>query len=408
MPVYEYRGINQKGKIVEGIVDADGPDSARLKLKTSGIYITDYLRLEEPKVSRKSDRFFDWLTTRERVPLKSISLMTYNLRALLQSGLSLTDALNVLIEQEGNHRLKKVLTYVKERVTEGESLSDALSEQGESFSPLYINVIKVGEETGTLEQALSQLSSHLDMQERIRGKVIQASAYPLLVALLGFLIVIFLLASVVPKVVSVFSETQVVLPLPTRILVALSSFMSRWWLLFAIIVAISIVLLQRFFGTERGRVFKESLIRKLPVLGRLYDLIINYRFSKMMETLLGSGVPLSTALDICARSIHHHETEEKLREANDEVREGGSLVDVFKDKGLFHGFVQMIGVGERSGRLEESFAMISRVYERSIETMTESLLALIEPVLIIIMGAVVGFIVISILLPVFEMSQIVG
>ncbi len=407
MPVYGYRGINSKGKAVEGVIDAASAESARLKLKGSGIFITDKLRPEKVKEPSEKWHFLDSIF-REKVSVKVLSLLTYNLKTLLEAGLPLFEALDALARQESNRTLQSALTYIKEEVSQGSSLSDSLKKYPDIFPSLYINVVGVGEETGTLDDALTQLSEYLDMEDRIRSKVIQASAYPMLMAAIGFFIILYLMSSVVPKVISVFNDTQAALPLPTRILVTISGFMGKYWFFLVAAVFIAVVSLGRYLKTERGRLLKESVISKIPLVGRLSRLFVDYRISKTMETLLRSAVPLSKALEICSNSIHSARVKTLLKEANGEVIQGVSLSEAFNSRGLLHGFLQMITVGERSGRLDEAFLRVSRVYERSIETVTESLLSLLEPVLIVVMGLVVGFIVLSILLPIFEMSQLAG
>ncbi|MFQ5901412.1 MAG: type II secretion system F family protein [Thermodesulfobacteriota bacterium] len=405
MPIYEYKGVDIKGKAVQGVISADDPQSAHVRLKSEGVYITEPLSLEEEKVASK--RWWD-IPLYTRPGLKDLYLMTYQLKTLLGAGLPILEALEVLVVQEENHYMKKTLARVKDRVAEGSSLAQAMGESPEVFDDFYTKIIATGEASGSLEDVLEQLFSHLERQEKIKSRIVQASAYPILMTVIGSVILFFLMTSIVPRVLEVFQDTKTALPLPTRILIGISNLFANWWFLILLLLAGVIYSLKRFLKTERGRGLWENTLIKIPVLGKLSINIILYRFSKTMETLLRSGLTVVQALNITKKVVHHVKMEAVLKDAEDAVSEGRSLADALKRDGIFPvGVTHMIGVGERSGEMDEAFFKVSEVYDRSIETSLGGLLSLIEPILIVVMGGVVGFIVLSILLPIFEMSQMI-
>ncbi len=406
MPIYGYTGVDSKGKVIEGAIGAEDPNNARLKLKASGLFITSPLRKEEEKEKTPSIKWWE-KGFHKRPPLKTISLMTYQLKVLLVAGLPLPEALDSLITQEENYILKEAITHVKDTISQGSSLADALRKHPDVFNAFYINIIATGEASGNMEEVLEQLSAHLERQEKLRSKVTQALAYPIMMTVIGVGILFFLMTSIVPKVLVVFEDIHASLPLPTKILVWSSSFLASWWHLIFFALLGFVYSIKRFLKSETGRSFWEKFIIKVPLVGRLSLNLVLHRFTKTMGTLLKSGLSLLQALEISKETVHHKEMEASLIKAEEGITSGRPLSDIFKENNFFPpGIAQMVAVGEKTGDLDKAFFMVSEVYEKSIETALGSLLTLIEPALIVIMGGIVGFIVLSILLPIFEMSQI--
>ncbi|MEW6409949.1 MAG: type II secretion system F family protein [Nitrospirota bacterium] len=404
MPLYEYEGVNPQGEKVTGFIDAESINKARAILKQSGIFITRAL-------SEGKERHI-W----RKPSLKSISSATFQLKTLLSAGMTVIDAMNALVEQEGNRYLKRVLADVRDMVVEGKSLSSAMACYPMVFNDLYINMVAAGEASGNLESALEGLCTHMDRQEKISLKVKSALAYPLLMTVVSGFILFYLLSSVVPKVVSVFSETEKVLPLPTAILIFLSGVLSKYWYLFLGAIAGIGYVANRSLKSERGRRLKEWILDRIPYTGNMVNLLLIFRTAKAMEMLLSAGVSLLHALGVVKKITGHKGFEGILQRAIDGVKEGKSLADSLsagvrmsslKSQIFSAGIIGMIKTGERSGEIEMVFRKIADNSERELEMGLEGLLSIIEPVLILIMGVIVGFIVLSILLPIFEMSTII-
>lgn len=402
MPLYKYTGLNPAGKTVVGVIDADDQTSARLFLKEKDVFLTEPL-VESHKEQKSISGRMRW---ESRPGLKELSAFTYQLKTLLVSGLPMVEALSVLVNEEKNSRLKAVLASVRDSVKEGKTVADALSEHQEIFNDLYINMVAAGDAGGMLEEALGHLSVHLERQEKVSARVRAAMTYPLFMALIGIIILSFLLTSVVPKVVTVFQDVGKALPIPTIILIGISGFLSSYWPVILVILAGAIYAVNRYSKTSKGKAAIERFFDGLPYIGGTLHSMYMARFGRTMEALLKGGVPLSKALDITGKAAGHSEMEKALAAAETAILEGKGLNQSLRGSGLFpESVLSLITVGETGGNLEEVFARIGDAKEKELDSRLDTLLTLLEPMMILVMGAIVGFIVLAILLPIFEMSQ---
>lgn len=403
MPLYEYSGLSSSGKTVSGVIDADDPVKARSSLKEGDIHLTEPLR-----ESRKGQAsIINRLRRSSRPGIKELSSFTYQLKTLLSAGLPMVEALTVLVNEEKNSRLKTILADVRDRVKEGEGIASALSKYTEAFNDLYVNMVAAGDASGMMEEALGNLSEHLERQEKISTRVKAAMTYPAFMALIGFLILSYLLTSVVPKVVTVFQDVGKVLPLPTIILITVSDFLSGYWPFLLTIIVIASYLGYRSAKGIKGRKTIERFLDMLPYLNVTLHSMYLARFGRTMEALLKGGVPLSRALSITSKAAGHIGMERVLSSAEKAVIEGRSLTSTLRGSPLFpESVVSLITVGEAGGDLEDIFARIGEAKEKELDSRLDTLLTLLEPMMILLMGLIVGFIVLAILLPIFEMSQV--
>jgi general secretion pathway protein F len=341
-----------------------------------------------------------------RVKVEDLANATRQLATLLSSGLPLMDALNVLVEQEQSQALKQSLAAVRDSVREGASFTDALKTNTKVFSQLYGNMIAAGEASGTLEITLAQLANFLEDQARFRGKLAAALAYPVLMTIIGVGVLFFLFSFVLPRVVGMFEDMRQQLPFMTiALLWVVRIVSSAWW---AILIAIggAVYYLRQYFATAEGRARLDAWILRLPVFGSLVRMIAVSRFTRTLGTLLQSGVPALTALDIVKSVVGNTVIADAINKARENVREGESIADPLRRSGLFPPVViQMVAVGEKSGELEKMLLKISDSFDRTVETRITALMSLLEPVIILVMGLVVGFIVIAIMLPILQMSS---
>lgn len=403
MAVYEYTAVNARGKQVKGTQEADSPRALRDALKAKGIFLTEAI---ESKDKEKSSRDIQ-LPWANRVSPQDVALTTRLLATQARAGIPLATSLTALVEQTENAPLKRVLSEVRQDVNEGMALAKAMNKHPKVFSSLYINMIRAGESSGNLDLVLQRLAVFLEDQNKLQGKVIGAMIYPILMLFMAGAIVSFLMISVVPKITEVYADQGQALPLITRILIAVSSFIGSWrvLILFAAIAG-GVVLFRRWVATEDGRRTWDKFLLKVPVAGNLIRLIALARFSRTLATLLDSGVQLLPAMGIVKNILGNKILVEVVEEARLNIREGESIAVPLRRSGEFPPMMtHMISVGEQTGALEAMLENVAETYESQVDTQIEAMTSLLEPLMIIGMGGSVGFIVFAIISPILQLSQ---
>lgn len=410
MPVYAYKGLSQEGRAVSGIIDADTPKGARLKLRGSGIFPTDLAEEQRQKAAAAAEARTELSLARfvERISPQELALLTRQLSTLVGAGLPLVDCLSALIEQVESARIKRTLSHIREQVTEGTSLADALKAHPRIFTDLYVNMVRAGEASGALDLVLLRLADYTESYAALRDKVRSALTYPILMAIVGTSIMFFLLSYVVPKVTKIFAENKAALPMMTTALLAISGFMQDyWWLVVGTIIAVafSIRLSTR---TPAGRLRYDRYVLAIPYFGKLLKKVALARFARTLSTLLTSGITLLQSLDIVKNVVNNTVLSQAIEEARSSIREGQSIAPPLKKSGLFPAMlIHMIAVGEKSGELEQMLSKAADAYDNEVTSAVTALTSILEPVMILIGGAVVLFIVLAILLPIFELNQLV-
>jgi general secretion pathway protein F len=404
--VYEYRGLDQAGKDIKGIIDADSPRLARAKLRRSGIFPTEIL----------TDRYTKKLVAEPvsigtlfgRIKMQDVAIMTRQMATLVGAGIPIVEALTALIDQTENVRLKKVITQVRESVNEGSSLADAMSRFPKVFSELYANMINAGESSGALDIVLRRLADFTENQVILRNKVLSTLTYPIILVFVGIAILSFLLVSVVPKVVGIFDELEQALPTPTVILISVTDFLKDYWWVLLLVAGGGILALRQYGATERGRQIYNRMILKIPITGKLLRIIVTTRFARTLAILLNSGIPLLQSMDIAKAVVNNAVISDAIESAKEGIREGESIAEPLRRSKIFPSMVtHMIAVGEKTGELEQMLFKISDAYENEVETTVSRMTSLLGPIVILVLGGVVLFIVLAILLPMFEMNQII-
>jgi len=404
--VFEYEGLDGRGKAVRGIVDAEGTRAARLKLKRQGVFAT---RVTEAQQTEKAAGRSRLGLLGRGIGVRDLSLITRQLATLLGAGLPLVAALGSLLEQVDAERTRRILSQVREGVNEGKAFHEVLTAHERSFPPIYRNMVRSGEASGTLPLVLGRLADFLEESVAFRQKLQAALVYPLLMGFVGTGILWFLLASVVPRVTSIFTDMQRALPAPTRLLLAVSSALRAYGWLVLPAGLLVLLALRRYGRSPKGRLVLHGLVLRAPALGRFTRVVAVSRFSKTLGTLLSSGVPLLSALDISRAVLGNAVLERAIETVRDDVREGRSLHDALRATGQFPAAMcQMVGVGEESGSVDELLLKISEAFEAQVGAAVATLTSLLEPLMILAMGLAVGFVVLAILLPIFEMSQMIG
>ncbi len=407
MAVYEFRGIQvATGKPVKGFRDADNAKSLRGVLRKEGVLLT--LATEENKKKETDKRKLDLLAFFRRPSTSDVAIMTRQLATLVRAGVPLVESVAALTDQVEKQMLVRVLTELRENLNEGTSFAKSLAKHPQVFPPLYVNMVAAGEASGTLEAVLERLADFMEGQARLKGKVSAALAYPILMVIIGGLLVGVLMVAVVPKVTSIFNSLGHALPWYTRLLIFVSDTLAGFWWLILGALGLAIYLFRRWKKQPEGRLKWDSIRLKLPIFGKLNLLVAVARFSRTLATLLASGVQLLQAMEIGINVLENARLELVVKDAIGSIREGESIAVPLKRSGVFPPMMtHMIAVGEKSGQLEAMLENVSRAYEADVETRVVALTSLLEPIMIVALGGAVGFIAMSILMPLLQMNELV-
>jgi len=406
MAVYAYKGVDARGKSIKGSRDADSPKTLRALLKRDGILATEIL--EQSEAAKKSARDIDLGRLFRRVSALDVAVATQQLSVLLRSGVPLVEALNALIDQLEHPELKAAFTETRDQVNEGTTLANALRAHPKIFLPLYVNMVAAGEASGTLEEVLGRLAEFLDDQTRLQSKVRGALAYPIVMAIVVVFILFLMMAVVVPKVTAIFENFNQTLPWYTSLLIWVSHVFSNYWWLLGGLLAGGVYLFRRWRATEPGRKKWDLFILEVPLFGPLLIMVAVSRFARTLSTLLASGVPVLTAMDITRNVLGNTELMRVVEEARASVSEGEGIAKPLKQAGRFPPMViHMIAVGERTGQLEEMLLHVANAYDQQIEVRVGALTSILEPLLIVVMGGVVGGIAFAILMPLLQLNEMI-
>ncbi len=403
MPVYEYKGVNATARNVSGVRDGESLKAVKTKLRSEGITVLEIREAGGLRAGRSREITIGF---GQRVRTDDLAVATRQLATLLSSGLPLMEALNVLVEQEEKAPLKAALASVRDAVRQGSSLAEGLKQNPRAFSHLYVNMVAAGEASGTLEITLDRLADFLDEQAQFRARLGAAMVYPAFMSIIGVATLLFIFAFVMPRVTGMFEDMKQQLPLITLILLGIVKFFSMFWWLFLLLLAGAGVYLRKYAATPHGRERLDVLILRTPLIGPLVRMVAVSRFARTLGTLLEGGVPTLTALDIVQNVVGNTVLADAVRRARENVREGESIADPLRRSGLFPPMVvQMVAVGEKSGELEKMLLKVSDSFDRMIEVRISRFMALLQPVIIVLMALVVGFVVIAVMLPLLQMSS---
>ena len=395
MPKFIYKAKKGPDEVVEGVIEADSENAAVNKLTQSGYYP---IMVREESIAAAGASVY-------KISMKDLAQFTRHLSELLNSGLTLYNALNVIESQSETNSLRMVIGAVKGRIKEGKNFSEALRNYPGVFSELYVNLARSGEESGSLNEVLVNIADFLERDQDIRAKIITALAYPGLMAAVGFFTVFILITFVVPRLVNMFIEMGQALPLPTRMLIGISGFIRGYWFLLVIFIG-GVVFL--FKQGKSNAVTKNKIDRfklEIPVFGKLVRDTELARFSRTLSMLIKNGVPILNSLKITSGVISNSAIKKEIEIIYNDVKDGSGLTNAIKKNASFPLFmVNMTAVGEEGGFLDKALLNIAASYETEIDRTVKIITALLEPAFILIMGLVVGFIVVAMLLPVFEIS----
>ncbi len=420
MPLYAWKGLDGAGKAVTGTREADGPKALRGILRKDAVFLTELREVQggdrAGKVMAGSaasgkgmkqeiefGRFF------ERVSPQEVSGFTRQLAVLLKAGIPLAEALAALSEQVDNKRFQLILAGVRQKVNEGGALAEALVVHPKIFPDLYTNMVRSGEAAGNLDAVLARLSDFLDAQHALRSKIMGAMTYPIIMMVVGTLVMGVLMTAAVPPIAAIFEDAGKALPWNTQLLIAVSSITGKyWWVVVPILVGGGLAV-RRWSRSKKGRARIDRLALRMWLIGPLVRYVAVARFARTLATMLASGVPLLTALEIVKRVLNNTVLEKVVEEARVAIREGESIATTLKRSGQFPSMMcHMVAVGERSGELEAMLENVASAYERDVDAKVARLTTMLSPLMIVGMAIGVGFIVFSIITPILDMQSIGG
>jgi type IV pilus assembly protein PilC len=396
MPVFTYKGTNRSGAPVSGEMNASNKNELQQMLRRQQITPT--------RMSEKGKEF-NLPTFGGGVNAKELAIFTRQFSVMIDAGLPLVQCLEILATQQENKTFQKVLTGTRTAVEGGSTLSAAMKQYPKVFDPLYTNMVEAGETGGILDTILQRLSSYIEKNVKLQRAVKSALVYPIGVLTIAAAVITLLLWKVVPIFATLFAGLGVDLPLPTKIVIALSNFVGS---IFGFLILVAIVgavfAIKVWYGTPGGRMAIDTIILKLPVLGILMRKIAVARFTRTLGTLISSGVPILEGLDITARTSGNAVIERALTQVRKSLEEGKSLTEPLKESEVFPGMVtQMIAVGEQTGAMDAMLQKIADFYEEEVDAAVKDLLTALEPIMIVFLGLVVGGVVISMYLPLFSL-----
>lgn len=404
MAVFTYRGMDLAGKKVSGIVDAENIKSARLKLRKQNIYPTQVF---EGGSGQASGNFFSALLQRfKKVKVEDIAMMTRQLSTLVNANIPLVDALTAMTDQITHPKLQSAITDIKERVKEGSRLADAMRSHADIFSDLYINMVYAGEISGALDTILLRLADFTESQARLRRKVKGAMIYPIIMIVVGMGLMGIVLGFLIPKITKIFAKSKQTLPLPTQIVMGMSDFVVYYWWLIFILIGLFYFLYSKYRKTEKGHETLDRYKLRLPLFGSIFRMVAIARFSRTLSTLMKSGVQLMKGLEISKDVVENVVLSNSIAETRVAVKEGESIAGPLKRSKQFPPMVlHMIALGEKTGELEMMLSRIADSYEEQVDNKISSLMTALEPLIIIVMGFSVGFIALSVILPILKMNE---
>jgi type IV pilus assembly protein PilC len=399
---YEYSVRDRKGKLVKGTLEAQNETALVQKLKGMG-YAPVSVRETGGGMQREIS-----LPGGNRITLKDLAIMSRQFATMVNSGLSLLRSLSILADQTENKALAKVLDEVRQNLEGGQSLSSSLAKHPRAFPPIMVNMIRAGETGGFLDKVLLQIAENFEAEVRLRGKVKSAMTYPVVVFTIAILSVAGMLLFIVPIFASMFDSLGATLPAPTRALVFLSAAMKIGAIPMVVLLVAAVVVWGRIKHRPDVRDFVDPLKLKVPIFGDLFRKIAISRLTRNLGTMLAAGVPILQSLDIVAETSGNAVVGKAIRAVQDSVRQGEALAKPLADHPVFPPMVvQMMAVGEDTGALDQMLTKISDFYDQEVEATTESLTALIEPLMIAFLGGIVGSMIVALYMPIFKVFDLI-
>jgi general secretion pathway protein F len=407
MPLFKYIELNSTGRKKRGTIDAASIAEARRTLRAAKVHLLEITSAQK-EIHRQLDTGSGTISFR-RIKQRDVSVATRQLATLLHAGIPLVPALSALVEQLSNQPLEKVFAPIRDRVNEGIPLAKAMAEYPAVFSEVFVSMIRAGEATGTLENVLLRLAEMAEKRTNLANKVKAAMAYPAFMAIVGISVIAFIFTYVIPSITKLFLEMNRQLPWPTVMLMRISDFIQNYFWILIIMLIVMIIAPIFWSKTTKGRRVWDQIKLKLPLFGNLNRKIAIARFSRTLAVLLASGLSIVETLDLSRQVIGNTVISDVVDRARDAISHGAGIAESFRRSGVFPPIViHMISAGEKSGGIEEGLTNVANAFDNDVEVTVKALTSLLEPAMIVLLGIIVGFIVLAILMPIFDINRAIA
>lgn len=405
MAIFEYTGTDRFGTAVRNSVEADTIKTAKQKVKKNGVVLLSIAEKTAKKTTMGS--LFPTLSGSSNVNIRVLAVTTRQWASLIKANIPLVEALGALVDQTDNVKLQQVIADVRQQVNEGISLRNSLARHPKIFTPIFINMVESGEASGTLPLVLNRLADFMEAQVRLRQKVSSAMTYPLLMAAIGGGLMLMIFTFVIPKIANIFISMNKKMPWYTEFLMNMSFFILNYWWAILIVFGAIVFSVRKYYSTPSGKVKKDRLFLKLPLFGEVVRMVAVSRFASTMATLLNGGVPLVTALGIVKSVMDNEILAQAIAVAKENITEGQNISEPLKKSGEFPTLLtHMIAIGERTGELPPMLEMVAQSYEDQVNAKIDRMTALLEPLMIVVMGLAVGVIVMAVFVPLLDLQKI--
>lgn len=401
MAKYQYKARNYEGKIIEGVYDAPNQKAVIDMIRKKNYFVLEVKDLSERKDIAQMKLF-------SKVKKKDIAIFCRQFASILKAGVSMIQCINMLSEQTENKILRAILIDISENIQKGSTLSQAMQAHEDKLPPLLINMIAAGEMSGTVDDTLELMAGHYEKDYKLQGKIKSATIYPIVVCVVAVVVVIFMLTAVVPMFIGMFQSSGAELPGITKALVNMSDFLRQNFLVLAIIAALIGIMIKLYLGSDSGRLAFDKALLKMPVIGKLQVKIITARFARTMGTLMATGVPIVEALEITGKVLTNTHAKEGMLLVEESVKQGKGLHQPIKSLEIFPPMLEnMVLLGEQSGTLVGMLEKTASFYEEEVDREIGNMTSLLEPAIIVVLGGLIAFIVLAMMLPMFDMMNMI-
>ncbi len=398
MPIYTYTAKNNVGGTVSGDVEARNRETAVGLLKNQGFTVVS--------IKEKTAGFSDILSDFKNVPQGEVATFTRQLSTMVSAGLPIARALEVLSSQSTNSKLKKIISDVLKSVEGGASLSASFSLYPKVFSNTYVSLVRAGESLGKLDVILKKLADNMEADRELNSKFKSAMIYPIVILVAMMAVMLILMVFVMPKLTTMYEGMQIELPATTKMIINVSNFMAKYIYLILIVIVGLVIVIRSFFSSERGKNFVSEIIGKVPVFGKITLMKDYSSFSRTLSLLINAGVPIVDALNIVSVTMSGMPLRRAIQEAARQVEKGNSLSSFFKSNSAFPPLIgQMMGVGEETGKTDEVLERVAVYYEGEVNNLVKGLSSALEPLILVILGVMVGFLIISVITPIYKLTS---